>query len=96
MKNKKQLKEVTKEIQKLKEQLAILKASSKNKEFEEYQNKINQLLKNQTDLSEGIEKKEKQLQELEAKLSEGSAKQATAQMEAKGLKEKTASRNNEC
>ena len=88
IRNKKTMKEVTKEIRRCKEQLSSIKVSSKDKQQTEFQTRINQLLKKQAELNEVLSQKARTVQELETKAESDKTKQESITLEAAELKKK--------
>lgn len=73
IKNKGNLKDNKKEIERLKEQLNLLKTDTKEKETATYKARIDELLRKQNDFMDKIKQKEKLLQNLEAKVQEATS-----------------------
>ena len=70
LKNKKQVNDTKREVQKLKEQITILKSSSKDKDILSSKLRIDELLKKNNELNEKLNQKQKVLKELEEKAGE--------------------------
>lgn len=83
---KKLLAEKKKEVQKLKEQRSALKAEAKDKEAAAFQNKIDQLLRKQAELSEILLHREKLIQQLE--YNKRGSQESSTKKEAEDLKNK--------
>ena len=82
-KSKKAIAENRKEIEKLKEQISLLKVDNKEKEAATYKARIDDLTRKQAEMTEKIAQKDKMIQELEGK----AAKLATPSKEAHQINE---------
>ncbi len=83
--NRRAIKDISRETQKLKEQLNHLKSAPKDKQQAEFQSRINQLLKKQSELTEGLDQREKSLRDLESRAAADNSKHAAVEAEYRDL-----------
>ena len=88
VKNRKQMADTKKEVQKLRDQLCLLKANNKDKEANAYKSRIEELLRRQAEINERLEQKEKKIKTIEAKLMDNPIKEKEREEEITQMRKK--------
>ncbi len=93
VKNKKIIADNKKEIEKLREQVSLLKVDNKDKEAATYRTRINDLIRKQSEVSDKIAQRDKAIKDLEARVAKvvSPAKEAQQLNEIRALKIKISS-----